>query len=233
MRYIKLFENSDMQFGEVDSIFAEFTDNEEVGSINNDNESYIKISLYKDYLRDTANNMDDINSISNDYKLASDFINKLKIPLSRIEYLGYDWTLEILEGAIIIKILREPRGLSLYDAFGGIFNMRTVEPGIIKRVMKEKYNLKYSSFDKREGTSGYYGKRSEINIYFMEKIPTKTHDLTPNHPLYIAEDHQILKDLKELERRNERYPDERPQRAFYSVRAHNWERFGMIVLELQ
>ena len=172
MIYLKLFESesSDIQFEEVDSIFAEFTDNEEFGSINNKNEAYIDIELYKSTLGSSFDSINEIDSIINDYKDCISLFERLKVALSRVDHFDYQWTLELNDDIIRIKILRESRDINLYDAFGGIRNMRRVEEGIMKRLMKKVYNLDYSSSSYRPSTSGYYGKRAELLLYFNNRI---------------------------------------------------------------
>ena len=80
-----------------------------------------------------------------------------------------------------------------------------MDEAIMKKVAKDVYNLNFSSYSYRQGTSGYYGKNPEMLIYFKEVLD---------------DDHQIIKDIKKIF-------------GEYYVKLTKWETSSMIKIEIR
>ena len=235
MKYLrKIFESEadDIQYDEIYSIFGEFIENKEgkISSVKN-TKPYILIEIFGEHTKDVTN-IDDIDTLINNNINTSSTLRRLKVSFSRIDYLKYKWNMNTIESSFFIKIFRENHELTLYDVFCGITDMKRVDQAICKKVLKDKYNLEFTSCNYDSETSGYYGKRAKIRLYFRNIIPVKTHDLNRTHPNYCDKDHKLLDDLRALERKNIYHPEDKNKRAFYSVEAHNWEDSSMISVEI-
>lgn len=200
MKHIKrIFENkNDEQYDEITSIFYEFIDNDECEILKHEN--YISIEIYTSEISNLANSMDEIESIKIEYQDKINFINKVQISLKRIEFHNYSWTLKIEDHGIFIRVQKDNKKLSLSDAV----KPSSVDEALMKKVCKDVYNLQFSSYIFRRGSSGYYGRPDEMLIYFSELI---------------SDDHQIIKDLGKI------FPP-------YKIELVTWENSCMIKIKV-
>lgn len=216
MKYLrKIFESSkEDQIEDIESIFTEYLDTKYIADdgeeysdcyISTENPKFIEISITQ-YL--SSPSISDISDFDNIYKERNDYLEllkKIRTSLTRIDRMGYNWTMEFNEDGFFIKVLYKDTEVSLADCFGGESSMNHVEEAILKKYVKDKYNIEYSSYYK-PSTSGYYGHRAEFLIYFKNPVPQT-----------------LLEDIKNLNKRFKVFSTHaegeqiRVERAFYSV----------------
>jgi len=80
--------------------------------------------------------------------------------------------------------------------------MRQVDNNIMKEVLKNDYDVSYSSYNYTPHTTGYYGSRARILLYLVYPI---------------SADNKLIKDIKELKRVIPGHEDRTPEKAFYKV----------------
>ena len=126
-------------------------------------------------------------------------LKSLRVALLRLERLGYKWGFRFLDELYEIKAFYKDSNPTLTDAFGGLYNMGNIDTNIMKEVLKRDYNLDFSTFTRQEGGGGYYGSRPHIYLYFARNSN-------------ITQDCQLIKDIRELKKKNRGRDDE--HRAF-------------------
>lgn len=209
MKYLKKYESldgTDIQYEEVDSIFAEYIDDEDIGYIENKSQAYIKVSIYKTYVKVLASDIDKLDVIIDDYNNNILLMKKLKTQLSRLDYLKYKWAFESNSEEYIIKIYRQ-KEFTLYDIFlhedrYATHAIITIEETIAKDLFKKLYNLNLTYWSYNEATSGYYGKKASITLGFNPQLSE-----------YNSKD--IINDLRNLKRHSESGHD---KSLFYNVK---------------
>lgn len=195
MKYLrKIFESdSNEQLEEVESIFTEFLDERQkledgeestICEISTE-EKYIRITIYKDECAQDANGFADFENLVKGYDDQKAILNRLRTPLKRIDHLGYKWGIEICDNEIHIKIFFIDNNFTLIDALISNHGSVSIDPNIIKTVLKDKYNVEYSSFNRSSGSSGY-GRKETIYLYLRDTI---------------TNDSQLYKDIKGLKHR--------------------------------
>lgn len=218
MKYLrKIFESTkEDQIEDIESIFTEYLDQkytaddgEEYSICNlftDESDQYVMVNI-ESYLEGAS--ISSITEFDRIYSERAEYLNllkKIRVSLLRLEKIGYDWGMDFDNDGFHIKVFYKETQLTLADCFGGEKRMRSVDEPIIKKYMKQHYNLEYSSSFYREATQGYYGKRAEIVIYFKSQVPQK-----------------LVEDLKKLTRSYEvwttsSYKKEiRTERAFYDI----------------
>lgn len=211
MKYLrKIFESdSTEQLGEVEAIFTEFLDEKQI--LDGDEyptceikseAKYIRVIIYKDECVQNANGIEDFENLVNAYDEQKAILNRLKTPLKRIDHLGYNWGIEIGECEIHIKIFHIDKDASLLDALTSNHGSVSIDPNIIKKILKDKYNVEYSSFSHSPGSSGYYGRKETIYLYLRDTI---------------TNDSQLYKDIKNLKHRKKNDDDKYERSVFSGV----------------
>jgi len=210
MKYLrKIFESdSTEQLGEVEAIFTEFLDEKQILEDGNEyptceiesEAKYIRITIYKDECVQNANGIEDFENLVNAYDEQKAILNRLKTPLKRIDHLGYKWGIQIWDNEIHIKVFFIDNNFSLLDALTSSHGSVSIDPNIIKTVLKDKYNVEYSSFNHVHGSSGYYGRKETIYLYLKDTI---------------TNDSQLYKDIKNLKHRK-RNDDDKYERSVFS-----------------
>lgn len=199
MKYLKkIFESEDILSEEVESIFTEFLDEKEyvdgeeypTCEIKKE-ETHLVITIFKDQEIDSSTNTLDgfkyiIDLHNNEIKL----LNRIKIALERLSHLDYEWGVDISDVEINIKVFYPDGDVTLLDAFQIKGNHQpSVDVVVMRRLLKLKYNIEFSSYSKESGTSGYYGRSPAIYLYLKSPIDSNN---------------QLYKDLSNLERVNNR-----------------------------
>lgn len=212
MRYIKLFEDKtekEIQYEEICSIFTELID-EELADVEN-KENSINVYISKDSTIEYAENIKGLDSIKDSYRENLSFLDRISVLLKRVDYHGYEWTMNIYNDSVSINISHIDHKLSLYDAFGGESYMRTVDIPIMKKVCKNLYDLNFIGWSERPATSGYYGNSHTITLSFANLI-------TPED--------KIVSDIKSL-KKNSGSRD-----AFYSVSISTGPQYSSLTIKV-
>lgn len=226
----KIFEDKKDDFYEIiESIFSDYLDDDTVyidKSAFLRNNEFITLYIAKNGCPDAGpTNIEEFNEYIQSMKDDIVVIEKIRPSLKRIDYYNFSWSLSISNEEIRIKIFRNNDKITLSDAFGGSRNMRTVDDSIMKKVLKEKYNLTYNSHSYSPETRGY-GQSAEFILYLSEIIED-------NHP--------ILDDIRNLEREYENWSTSMPmgtykiikEKAFREVSVLRWEKTSGIKIKLR
>lgn len=210
MKYLrKIFESdSTEQLEEVEAIFTEFLDERQILEDGEEyptceikiEQKYIRITIYKEECVQNANGIVDFENLVKGYDEQKAILNRLKTPLKRIDHLGYKWGIEIWDNEIHIKIFFIDNDFTLLDALTSIHGSVSIDPNIIKTVLKDKYNVEYSSFNHSPGSSGYYGRKETIYLYLRDTI---------------TNDSKLYRDIKDLKHRKKN-DDDRYERSVFS-----------------
>jgi len=231
MKYLRrIFESTkEDQFEDIESVFTEYLDQKYTAD---DGEEYSDCYIEKDvsdqfisitissYLGSPAiTDLKDFDKVFKERLEYLDLLKKIRTSLSRLNGMGYSWTMDFNEDGFHIKAFYKDTVITLTDCFGGEKHMRSVDEAILKRYTKDNYNLNYSSYIYRPATQGYYGKRAEIVIYFSNPVPNS-----------------LIEDLKKLNRTYEVWSThdgdvKKTEKAFYKVERYNGE--NSIKLEIQ
>jgi len=140
------------------------------------------------------------------------------VPLKRIEFLKYDWSVEIDENSINVIVFYKKKDYTLTDAFGGKTRMDYVNESIMKKVMKDDYNLDFFKSYYIAATSGYYGKNAETRLHFRGEITDNTFE-------------KIRKDLSDLEKIDRQERITKPFKD-YNIDLVRWEDQFMITIKM-
>lgn len=212
MKYLrKIFESdSTEQLEEVEAIFTEFLDErikledgEEIPTCEiSTKPKYIRITIYKEECVQNANGFVDFENLVKGYDEQKDILNRLKTPLKRIDHLGYEWGIEIWDNEIHIKVFFIDNNFTLLDALTSNHGSVSIDPNIIKTVLKDKYNIEYLRFSHSPGSSGYYGRKETIYLYLIDTI---------------TNDSQLYKDIKALKHRKRNEDDKYERNVFSGV----------------
>jgi len=217
MKYLrKIFESTkEDQIEDIESVFTEYldqkytTDDGEEYSIcyleTKESPQYVLVRI-ENYI--DAATITDLKDFDKIYQERVDYLNmlkKIRVSLTRLEGMGYNWAMSFDEEGFHIKVLYKDTVVTLADCFGGESRMGSVDEPILKRYMKDNYNLKYNSSHYTPATGGYYGNRANIRIYFNGQVPE-----------------QLVKDLEKLNKKYEVYSTHdgkkmQVEKAFYSV----------------
>lgn len=221
MKYLrKIFESTkEDQVEDIESIFTEYLDQkytaddgEEYSDCyieTKDSNQFVSITI-SSYLESPAiTDLKDFDKIFKERSEYLELLKKIRTSLSRLDGMGYSWTMDFNDEGFHIKAFYKDTIITLADCFGGEEYMRGVDEAILKRYMKDHYNLNYSSYIYKESTQGYYGKRAYLVIYFNNPVPTK-----------------LIEDLKKLTRSYEVYStssgkEMKSEKAFYNVELIN------------
>jgi len=227
MKYISKFfeakEEDDIQYQEIESIFYQYVD-DEVCDIFNDNASIIRVVIYKDDINSSANDLAEYDILLDSMMEDIKYYKKIRNYLTRLDIMDYKWHISYKDSYVTIDIDRENKELTLADAFGGsISTMNHVLSGIMKRVMLSKYKLKFNTHSEGEHRTGYRSTRSQINLYFDEKIP---------------EYHQVIKDLRSLKKLDKissygGIPKYEEIASFYTVKVDDWYNSDKSVIKIE
>ena len=211
----KIFEDKKDEFIEiVESIFSDQID-DDTAHINKKNKDYLTVYLSKEGCPDAGpTSIEEFNEHIQSMKDDISVIEKIRPSLKRIDYYNFSWSMSIANEDVVIKIFRNKDNITLSDAFGGIKSMRSVDDSIMKKILKEKYNLTYFSHRNTPETRGYYGSNAEFLLYLSEIIED-------NNP--------ILNDIRNLEHE---YNTKR-EKAFGEVSVLRWENSSAIKIKLR
>ena len=217
MKYLKkIFESTkEEQVEDIESIFTEYLDQKYIADDGEeysicfletkDSPQYVLVTI-ENYIQNAA--ISDIQDFDKIYKERFEYLEmlkKIRVSLLRLENMGYTWAMSFDEDGFHIKVFYKDTVVTLADCFGGEMRMRSVDEPIMKRYMKDNYNLKYNSSHYTSETGGYYGRRANIMIYFNNQVPEK-----------------LVEDLRKLKRKYDIYSTStkkeiRTENAFYSV----------------
>lgn len=180
MKYLKkIFESKDILYEEVESIFTEFLDEKEYVDGEEypkceikDEETHLVVTIFKEEEIDTnTNTLDGFKYIIELHNNEIKLLNRIKIALERLSHLNYEWGVDISDVEINIKVFYPDKDITLIDAFQIKGNYQpNVDPAIMSRLLKLKYNIGFSSYNKDSGTSGYYGRNPSIYLYLKNPI---------------------------------------------------------------
>jgi hypothetical protein len=139
------------------------------------------------------------------------YLNGLNTILKRLTSAGYNWEFEEDEGSstVLIYYKRETEETLEYALEPLIKGGRAVHESVLKRVLKNKYNLTLQSTNYTPGTSGYYGNNPQFMLWF----PKDNFDY--EHPFYKDLEKLRIKAISSIDIR--RYADERDGTYFKIV----------------
>lgn len=212
MKYIKkIFENLKDQIDDVENIFDYYVDNYDCEvTEGEDSDPFIYVNIY--FQMEKNKNASSIKEFDNLLEINNSkikFLEGIKTTLKRLDYLKYNWILEIDDTSIAIKVIKIGSTPKLEDALGGAKWLCSVDDGIMKKVCKEKYGLKYYSHKSEKAIPGYYGKNAQILLYFAEV-------LDDNNPL--------ISDIKNLKKDG--------RNAFFNVQLLKWSGSRMSAIQM-
>jgi hypothetical protein len=215
----KIFEDKKDEFIEIiESIFSDQID-DDTAHINKKNKDDLTIYLSKEGCPDAGpTSIEEFNDYIQSMKNDAIYLEKIRPSLKRIEYYNYSWSMSITNEDVVIKVFKDNDKITLNDAFGGIKRMTSVDDSIMKKILKEKYNLTYHSHRYTPETRGYYGRNAEFLLYLSEIIED-------NHP--------ILNDIRNLEYEYESRSTSRREKAFREVSVLRWENSSAIKIKLR
>ena len=223
----KIFEDKKDEFIEIiESIFSDQID-DDTAHINKKNKDDLTIYLSKEGCPDAGpTSIEEFNDYIQSMKNDAIYLEKIRPSLKRIEYYNYSWSMSITNEDVVIKVFKDNDKITLNDAFGGIKRMTSVDDSIMKKILKEKYNLTYNSHRYTPETRGYYGSNAEFLLYLSEIIED-------NHP--------ILNDIRNLEYEYESRSTSMPvdtyqtrrEKAFREVSVLRWENSSAIKIKLR
>jgi hypothetical protein len=230
----KIFEDKKDEFIEIiESIFSDQIDDDTAyiaqgkKGLHKKNKDYLTVFLSKEGCPDAGpTSIEEFNEHIQSMKDDISVIEKIRPSLKRIDYYNFSWSMSITNEDVVIKIFRNKDNITLSDAFGGIKSMTSVDDSIMKKILKEKYNLTYNSHRYTPETRGYYGSNAEFLLYLSEIIED-------NHP--------ILNDIRNLEYEYESWSTSMPvgtykterEKAFGEVSVLRWEKSSAIKIKLR
>jgi hypothetical protein len=157
----------DDQKQEILEIFLDMLDDEEIME-DSDNDQFIHFSIYVD----EPTTMHDISDVDETINIYNNFQNKLenlKMQLNRLSDLNYLWEIEIEGTQINLIVWYNDLEPTIKNAFGTKDRLFINTP-IIKKVLKDDYNLTYLGYEHAKGTDGRYGSNPHFDIYVQENI---------------------------------------------------------------
>ena len=210
----KIFENitdRNEQREEIECIFYQWIDKKYIrdgeeysdAEIDDTDDQYLLVSIYDTHEDTFPNDITEFDKMYKEREESLKLIKSIRVALIRLDYLEFKdvdtWH---------IKVYYKDSNLSLQDAFGGIYRMDHVDENIMKTILKRDYDIDYSSSSYTPSSSGYYGKRAVIRIWFKSPIKIKERN----------DDNKLIKDLKSLRRKNRRWEADKSYQAFYDVK---------------
>jgi hypothetical protein len=193
MKYLKkIFESKNDQYELVEDYFLHLLEDQ-----NDDDPIYCEMDdadesdtycIFRAYYNwnNNADNLEDLADFISIQNKKMSYLNGLNNILKRLTGAGYSWEFVEDEGSSSVVIYykrdeEETLELALEPLKKG---QNAVHESILKRVLKEKYNLTLQSTNFTPGTPGYYGRNPQFILWF----PKDNFDY--EHPFY--------KDLQKL-----------------------------------
>lgn len=139
---------------------------------NDDTEQFILFHLYFDE-KTKMSNLEDVKIIKNFYSERIEIFNDLEMQLNRLNDLGYEWEMEEDNHQLFITVWFNDIEETIENAFGTKERIFINEP-IMKKVLKNNYNLTYMGYYHIKGGPGRYGSDNSYNIYIQEDVDNET-----------------------------------------------------------
>jgi hypothetical protein len=149
-------------------IFVDEIDNN-LFEFNTDEERYMSLTCYLD----TIDDFDKLETLENNikkFKKRAEILENLKVNIKRLESRNFNWSVEFDDDYLNFIVFYNKKEYTLSDAFGGEKRMSYIDNSVMKKVMKEKYGLNFTSHRYDPPTSGYYGKNAKFLLYFEGSI---------------------------------------------------------------